>query len=213
MAAWVSLGVSIAALVASVVALYRSYLAPSRVWSVPGALRLRIYRYDGGGSHWWVPVFHVTVSFTNVGARPGTVDGLRLRVTRVGVVPSDNFETFRPIVTLGESLGLKNDSREEREVWLEEAAEWSPFVVLPKASVSQHLVFQAGAWDVPVERPLRVILERHDGRGEDWVAVESWKLEIDAASWLRMAEGMAMPGRAGSRVDTGPRSFPESLAS
>lgn len=53
----------------------------------------------------------------------GVVDGLRLRVHHVGIQPTDNYQTFVPVVVLEKSLGLPWDSRESREKWLEGSPE------------------------------------------------------------------------------------------
>jgi hypothetical protein len=209
---WISLAVSAIALVTSLVALYRAYLAPARIRAVVGTMRLRLYEYTDGSDTWHMPVFHVTCSFTNEGARVGVVDGLRLRVHHVEVAPQDNYQTFVPIVVLERSLGLPWDSRESREKWLEESPEWSPATVLPKASVTQHVAFQSDSWDVPVRHNLKADLEIHTDATGDWRPVSSWDIGLTGDSWSWASQGMPIPARPQSHVDSGPRRYPEDLA-
>jgi hypothetical protein len=207
----VSIAVSALALAASIVALYRSYLAPARIEAVPGGLRLRLYDYSEPSAPWWMPVFHVTVTFANVGARAGTVDGLRLRVRRTGVEPADNFETFHALVTLNKALGLGHDTRERRDRWLEASPEWSRFLLLGQRTLTQNLVFQSGGWGEPIVRPLEITLEMHGTGAGGWNVLEGWTMDFSPDAWPLVAEGMPMPGYARSHVDPGPRTFPEHL--
>jgi hypothetical protein len=212
MTTWISLVVSGVALVTSLVALYRAYLAPAKVRTVIGTMRLRLYEYTNDSDVWHMPVFHLTCSFTNEGAKIGVVDGLRLRVHHVGIQPTDNYQTFVPVVVLEKSLGLPWDSRESREKWLEGSPEWSPFAVLPKATITQHLAFQSESWDVPVKHDLRATLEVHTDPDRDWHDISSWDLRLAAGNWSLASQGMPVPARSRSHVDSGPRQYPEDLA-
>jgi hypothetical protein len=64
---------SVLALGASLVALYRTHFTPFRPKITAGVLRVRVYPNEGTSERWVVPVFHVTVSVTNEGARAGAV--------------------------------------------------------------------------------------------------------------------------------------------
>jgi hypothetical protein len=203
--------VSGVALVTSLIALYRAYLAPPRIRAVIGTMRLRVYEYRHESDVWHMPVFHLTCSFTNEGAKVGVVDGLRLRVHHVDVPPADNYQTFVPIVVLEKSLGLPWDSRESREKWLEGSPEWSPFVVLPKATITQHLALQSESWDTPVRHDLDASLEIHTETDHDWRHVSSWHVRLAKGGWSLAAQGMPIPARAESHVDTGPRKHPDDL--
>jgi hypothetical protein len=147
------IALSVLALAASLVAFYRTHFIPFRPKTTAGGLRFRVYPYEEKGRRWVVPVFHLTVSVTNEGTRAGTVDGFRLRATYPGVPPEDHFETFVPVVSLERTLGMAYDTKEAREAWLEENPEWVPFIVLPKATVTQHLALQSQAWDAAVMHP------------------------------------------------------------
>jgi hypothetical protein len=209
---WISLLVSAVALAASLLALYRAYLAPAKIRAIVGTMRLRLYEYSHESTVWHMPVFHLTCSFTNEGAKVGVVDGLRLRVHHVGVAPQDNFQTFLPLVVLERPLGLPWDSRESRDKWLEESPEWTPFAVLAKATVTHHLAFQSASWDVPVHHDVEAKLEIHARRGRRWRHVDTWTVRLTEEKWQLVAQGMPIPARAESHVDTGPRSHPDDLA-
>jgi hypothetical protein len=211
MSGWASFGVSAVALLVSLVVLRKSYLAPATIKVVPGVLRLRLYPYSNADRDWQMPAFSLTVSLTNEGARTGVVDGMRLRVTYSGVDPPDNYETFDALVHLERPLGLRVDTREQRDLWLESSPEWSPVAVLAKETVTQHLIFQAGPWMTPVHRPVRVILQVHIDRGSVWRTIETWTVALDAQAWSFLGQGSPWPGYSDSRVDSGQPVYPEDL--
>jgi hypothetical protein len=209
---WISLVVSVVALVTSGVALYRAYLAPAKIRVVIGTPRLRMYEYsNANGDIWHMPVFHLTCSLMNEGAKVGVVDGLRLRINHVGVKPADNYQTFAPVVVLERSLGLPWDSRESREKWLEESPEWAPVVVLPKTTITQHLAFQSESWDVPIRHDLKAKLEVHTDAERHWRYVSSWDIKLGQGNWSSASHGMPIAARPYLHVDIGPRRYPDDL--
>lgn len=210
MTAWISLAVATLALVASAFSVYRTQLAPAHIQTLCGVLRLRLYPYSNETERWFMPVFAVSVSFTNEGARAGVVDGLRLRVNHLGVDPADNFEIFSPVVHLDRPLGLRPDTRENREEWLDASEEWASFTVLTRQTITQHLAFQSTAWIAPVKWPLRVSLEVHTSN-QDWETVGDWEVELNEDQWGLLARGGSCPGHDLSAVDQGPGVSPGGL--
>jgi hypothetical protein len=206
-----SIVISVLALTVAAAALYRTHLAPFSPVAVVGVLRLRVYPWSIQGREWVIASIHLTLSVANEGARTGIVDSLRVVVRYRDADPPDNFETFGPVVVLAQSLGITADTTDARREWLDKSPEWGPLLVLPKQTVTQHLVFESGPWYKRVFQPMEITLEMHSSASADWVTVEQWTLQIDRDSWPHLLGGSAYPGRAASWVDMGAPARPEDL--
>lgn len=172
---------------------------------------MRIYDYSRDDEPWFMPVFFTTISFTNEGAKAGVVNGLRLRVHHAGVEPADNYQTFVPLVALDRPLGVGWDSRKSREKWLDKSPEWLPFVVLPKATVDQHLVLQSDAWPGAITHDLIATLELHTDGRSDWRSIDSWNVRLSRGNWDLAGQGMPVPAVPSSYIDSGARQHPDNL--
>jgi hypothetical protein len=135
-----------------------------------------------------------------------------MRVTHTGIKPTQNFELFSPIAALAEPLGLRTDSLEDRNAWMDSNPEWSPFPVLPRETVVQNLVFQGDAWQRPVDYPLELVLQMHTKGAAEWKDVERWTIHLDEDDWPHLAGGSPYPGVTDSRPHHGSRVHPSDLA-
>jgi hypothetical protein len=208
---WISLAVSAIALATSLVALYRAHLAPATIRAVVGTMRLRLYEYTDGSDTWHMPVFHVTCSFTNEGARVGVVDGLRLRVHHVELAPQDNYQTLSrcgPGAIAGAAVGLKGVEREMagRVAGVVPCDCTAKGVSHPARCLPIRRLGRAGP-SQPQGRP-RI----HTDAAGDWRPVSSWDIGLTGDSWAWASQGMPVPARPHSHVDSGPRRYPEDLA-
>src|ERR1039457_316673 len=91
---YVALGVSVLALVASGVTLWRTHLAPMRVLVACGPLTLRITPFRARDERWFVADVKIDLTFTNSGARPGVVRNIRMRADYPGLPISHAREFF-----------------------------------------------------------------------------------------------------------------------
>jgi hypothetical protein len=197
-----ALVISGVALLVAIIALWRNQLSPGRIQAVAGALRLHVHPYEKKGVHWVVPALHLTVNFTNAGAKPTTVEAIRIRMSYLDIQPEGNFEEFNPVVVPQEQPGPKRDDPKRRDERLGQESEWVPVVVLPGESSTRHIICQALAWDNPPLGRANATLEVKV-TGKDWKAVEGWKFDLDGGMWHYLYGGTSFPGykEPGPRLD------------
>jgi hypothetical protein len=178
-----SFAVALVAVAISLVSLYRSQLAPFRVVTVVGDLRLRIDRIKDSGQSWYMVHADIPVQVVNSGARIGRILGYRLRVSYPSLPIEGAYETF--------SAAFVADQRALMTGGLKAAIIdfWTPFSILPKAAVHQHIVFNR-RWDDPVvAEKIRFTLQQARDGQEGWADVGSWELDIDVESFAEMVRG------------------------
>src|SRR6266849_8692317 len=140
--------ISLVALGVSLAALWKSHLAPFSPRPLAGRLKLRIYPIRSENHEWFIASFDLPISVTNEGARPGVLEGLRLRLHFPQIPIPDNCEYLRPVFEV--------DTADAREIgknrfdWIDKivVGDWMPFTVLPKATVTKHFVFES-RWEEP----------------------------------------------------------------
>lgn len=76
---YIALGVSGLALFVSGLSLWRTNFSPMRLLVASGVLDLRITPFRSSKSRWFVIDAIADFTFTNAGARPGVVQGIRLK--------------------------------------------------------------------------------------------------------------------------------------
>jgi len=89
----ISLVIGVAALTASLVALWRTHLSGFQPKTVVGPLTMRIFPITNDESKWFIASFLSSLTVTNNGASPGAVTGLRLKLQFSGL-KADAFETI-----------------------------------------------------------------------------------------------------------------------
>jgi hypothetical protein len=178
-----SFAVALVAVAISLVSLYRSQLAPFRVVTVVGDLRLRIDHVKDGGQSWYMAHADIPVQVVNSGARIGRILGYRLRVSYPSLPIEGAYETFRTVFVA--------DQRALMTVGLKAAVIdiWTPFSILPKAAVHQHIVFNQ-RWDYPVvAETIRFTLQQARDGQEGWADVGSWESGVDVELFAEMVRG------------------------
>jgi hypothetical protein len=186
-----SLVVSVVAVCLSLVALWKGYFAPFSPLSLAGNLGFRVYPFSDDKERWFVASFDIPIIVTNAGAKPGFVIALRLRLHFPELPFADNYELVFPNWELNpEKVNLIDQNR---MTWIDEVvlADFSPFVVLPKATVVKHLTFET-RWDKPVVQK-RVIasLEMRSDRSATWKKVTQWEFAMDPWLWVDLEHGKA----------------------
>lgn len=203
---------SVIALALSAYAVWRTHLRPASLDAVVSPLSLRVYPFDRAGHHWVVPAFHVTLAFTNDGARPGTVEDIRLVVEYPEL---DGIrETFAPLTLQDGPMGFKHETTHDRSARLGTEPEWMPVVVPPGETVTRHVEMTSGAWDWPPIGSLKLTMH-FKAPSHDWQVIESWSQELAAKSWHFTYGGMpSYAVRSTSEPDPAPRApeFSETFA-
>jgi hypothetical protein len=173
--------ISVIAVTLSLIALWKTHFAKSRFIPMVGNLRLRIYPIKNEDRRWYIPSFDVPVSITNEGARPGKILGIRLLIKFPDLPIPDNKECFNPKW----EVDGKQICR-ERFKWINEAtvADWMPFVVLPKETVTKHLVFESSSWTEPViQNRVTCIMEIRTDTDQTWKEIAKWDASLTAKVW------------------------------
>jgi len=183
---------SFIALCVSCIALWKGHFARFSPLALAGNLRHRVYPIRSGDRHWYISSFDLPVSITNPGARPGLVTGLRLRLHYPELPFAGNYEF------ISAQWELKPDKvnciDKNRFEWLPEvtSCEWSPFVILPKATSAKHILFEA-RWEEPViQKRIVATLELQADWRTEWLNVTDWQLVIIPPIWIDLVNGGAV---------------------
>ena len=183
-----SVTISVAAFIISAIALWQSHFSRFTPVYTVGNLRIKIYPIRNGEERWYLPSVDVPVSITNEGARSGKVVGLRIRTKFPDLPISNNYEIFPPLCEV--DYKVFEPFINKRFEWLDNAVlgEWSPFVVLPKQTVTKHLVFET-RWDEPVIQDNVVFeLEMYTDVSKKWKKLAEWEFHLSPAVWSELAE-------------------------
>lgn len=181
-----SLAVSIAAAVASLVALWRGYLAKFAPLVTVGVLRQRVIPIRNEDSKWYIYLVDLPVAIANGGARPGTVLGMRLHLHFPGVPIPNNYER---IYAVREVDPVKsNSTSKDFFAWLDDVqiADWMPFTVVPGATIRKHFHFQT-RWDQPVvQKNCECGLQILTDSSPDWSQVARWDITLGMPVWSEL---------------------------
>jgi hypothetical protein len=158
-------------------------LAPFKVVTVVGDLRLRIDQIKDGGQSWYMAHADIPVQVVNSGARIGRILGYRLRVSYPSLPIEGAYETFSTVFVADQRALITGGLKAAIIDF------WTPFSILPKAAVHQHIVFNQ-RWDDPVvAETIRFTLQQARDGQEGWVDVGSWESDIDIESFDAMVRG------------------------
>ena len=172
--------ISVIAVVLSLIALWKTHFAKSKFIPIVGTLRLRIYPIKNERERWFIPSFDIPVSLTNEGARPGKILGLRLSIKFPDLPIPDSREYFYPKW----EVDAKQICRERFE-WINEATigDWMPFVVLPKETVTKHLVFESKWFDPVIQNEVTCAMEIYTDVDPTWKDIAKWYVRLSARDW------------------------------
>jgi hypothetical protein len=187
-----SLVISLAAIAISVLALWKTHFAPFSALAVAGRLVLRIYPIRSDNERWFIVSLDIPVSVTNEGARPGVINGLRLRLHFPEIPIPENCEFINPCFEIA-PRNAKHISANRFE-WTDKIVmgDWMPFTVVSKATVTKHFVFESRWEDPVIQGVVNCTLEIRSG-SDEWLEVTSWRLTLDAQIWCELVdEGVAL---------------------
>ena len=184
----VTLLISLAAIVLSLAAFWKTHLSPFSAITLAGRLRLRIYPIrNENKDRWFIPSLDVPVSVTNEGARPGVIDGLRLRLHFPKLPIPGNCEFLPPSFEVNPANA--NEISSARFDWIDKivVGEWMPFIVLSKATVTKHFIFESH-WEEPVIQEVVDCSLEMRARAGQWKTVTTWHLCLDEAFWSLLTD-------------------------
>jgi hypothetical protein len=155
--------------------LWRTHLARFKPSVVAGLIRHRMCAFKSEGSQWYISSFDLPLTVVNEGARSGQVRGLRLRLSYPRLPIPNNYELVEATFELPpQEASMISQNRLE---WLQKATvtRWMPFIVLPRASVTKHVIFDA-RWEAPVvQKEVEIELQMLTERSQDWMPVADYK--------------------------------------
>jgi hypothetical protein len=185
-----SIVISIAAIAISLLALWKTHFSSFSALSIAGQLVLRIYPIKSGDEGWFIASLNVPISVTNQGARPGVINGLRLRLHFPKIPIPGNCDIIEPTFEIAPV-----DAREisqHRFEWIDKIVvdDWMPFIVLPKTTVTKHFVFEK-RWEDPVIQELINCTLEMRSDSDTWHEVTSWHLSLRPEFWSELVSGGA----------------------
>jgi hypothetical protein len=184
-----SLGIALVAVLISLISLYSSNLAPFKIAATAGDLRFRIYPIKNGDQSWYSASADIPIQAVNTGARVGRILLCRLRASYPSLPVSGAYEVFRASFIVDYKAFAS--SGHNRFKWISNAviSDWKPSIVLPKATVDQHVIFET-RWDKPVvsDSIVFTLQQRRDG-SSGWADIGTWELDIDEGMFADLARG------------------------
>ena len=179
----VSIFISLGALAVSLFTLWRSHLAGFQPLCTVGEIGIRVFPIRSANLKWYIPSFDTVVTVTNGGARAGTVQSARMALHYPQLPIPKNVEYIYARFEVDTVAFMRTDKN--RFSWFDKVivADWHPFHVLPKQTVSKHLLFES-RWEEPVvQDDVRVTLEIFLGSSSGWCPVASWKVLLLKDMW------------------------------
>jgi len=78
--------------------------------------------------------------------------------------------------------------------WIDEvvAADWSPFVILPKTTATKHILFEANWGEPVIQKRIVATLELQADWRNKWLTLTEWKLALLPKLWVDLANGSCM---------------------
>jgi len=179
--------ISFLAFIVSLISLWKNYFTKFNPLCTTGDLSFRIYPIKSGPEKWYLPSYIIAVSITNKGnAMPGKVLGLRIVLSFPKLSIPDNREIFYPKWEI--DYNKFKQKAKYRFNWIDEAVinDWMPFVVLPKMTVTKHLIFES-RWEEPViQDEILIKLEMFLDSKKNWVEIERWKTSLTPHYWSEL---------------------------
>lgn len=185
---WISLIAalfSLAAIVVSGIALWKSHFVKFTPLVSVGSCRLRIYPIKSGEERWYISSFDIPLSFTNQGAQAGRINDIRVKVSYPNLPIQGHYEMFYPKWDVnGRELS------HQRFTWIENSVkeDWMPFIILPRETKNKHLIFET-RWDEPViqDKVLCELEIKYDEK-PNWIKINDWDFKLTKRHWYDMAE-------------------------
>lgn len=193
---WLPIALSALAAVLASVALWRTHFAAFNPVVAPGLLRWTLTPIRNGPDKWYIVSFMIPVAIANSGARPGVILGMRVKLHFPKVGPRNNRTLLQARFCVDAS-GVR-DTTAARFKWLENyATDWLPFVVLPRETVFQHILFET-RWDilVVVQEEAMATLEIYSDRRlrRKWRAVACWRVNLSPSTVSLLLSSKSMIG-------------------
>jgi hypothetical protein len=195
----IPVGISILALILSLISLWRSHLAPFKLKVAYDAPHFCIYKYEIGKDLWWIPSIDLGMTFHNVGSRSGQVLDVRALLR---LEDKDGRITIYPFYPQWIVDYKKfNSIQRKRFQWLNEAVarKWYPIFLSPKKQVSYHIVLEKMPWEVIREGFLTLELQVFSTQKRNWKTIHNFSVGIPLTK--AVYEGSESYGFFDDRID------------
>jgi hypothetical protein len=183
-ASLVSIIIASLALLVSLVALWKTHFAKGRVVSAVGSLRVHLYPFRNEKARWYISGFDAPFTLTNAGARPVLITATRLRFHYADIPIPENREFIYPKWEI-EPAEAGQISARKRFEWIDTLTKGKAmaFPLIPKETVTKHLIYET-RWDDPVvQKRVKVALEIKIDGVKAWQEIGDWQISLSAATW------------------------------
>jgi hypothetical protein len=179
----ISIAISTAAFILSIIALWQTHFAKFKLVNTVGNLQIRIYPLQHKKEKWYLPTIDVPISLTNEGASVGKVLGLRIRINFPDLPKPNNYQIINPKCEV--DFKKFESTSNQFFKWMDEAIlrEWMPFVVLPKQTITKHLVFQSRWEKVIIQDKVIFELEIYTNIKKKWQRIAQWDATLSSEVW------------------------------
>ncbi|MGE8600496.1 hypothetical protein [Acinetobacter seifertii] len=204
--------IAILSLLVSAITLWRSHFALLKPISIAGRLQHRIYPIKSDNSQWFLSSFDIPVSLCNSGAQPLLIQDMRLKLHYCDIPILKNHEFIQAKWEIDQGSVSKIDKN--RFQWIDDICpiDWMPFSILPKVTVTKHLIFES-RWDKPViQNEIQVELQALTTGSDNWVVLGMWNIHLDSMIWSELVNvGTSISYKEKKGVVQHPKTYPEDL--
>lgn len=179
---WITIAISILALILSLISLWKSYLAPFKLKVAHDAPTFALYKITSEISGdfeniWWIPSFDIGFTFHNLGIRSGELTDIRL-LTKLKSSDSEKKYTFYAKWIVDYAKFQQN--RTDRFKWIEDSIkqDWYPLIFAGNEQKSFHIIFEGFRWDEKFTGILNIYLEIFSSQKKKWIECDRYCLTI-----------------------------------
>jgi hypothetical protein len=180
---WIPIGISILALVVSLVSLWRSFLSPFKLKVSFDAPTFTLYKItpkmSGGTSTWWIPSFDMGFTFYNIGSQVGEITDIRLSAALKN--EKGEIEKVYPFfATWVVDYPTFNRDAPDRFKWLDTSMvrEWYPMFLTGNSQQAIHLVLESDRWEKRFVGTFELTLEIFTSENKAWTTHATYRFPI-----------------------------------
>lgn len=175
--------IAVSAVITSLIALWKTHFARFRPICTAGDISFRVYPMRQDEQRWFMASVYAPISIANEGARPGVILGLRISLSFPDLPIPGSREIFYPRWEV-DPVKFRQIGRERFE-WIDRATlgTWMPFVVLPRTTVTKHLVFETRWEDPVVQDRVSFALEIYTDSRRHWTEIARCEMPLSASEW------------------------------
>jgi hypothetical protein len=169
---WITIGISILALIFSLTSLWKNYLAPFKLKVCHDSPTFSLYKItpkiSGGRKTWWIPSIDMGFTVHNLGCKSGEVTDIRLLTKLKSKNYEKKYTFYAKWIVNFVKFKKKETSRFE---WIHDSIEreWYPLILAGNEQKSIHIVFEGGRWDKKFIGTLSLCLQIFSSQKKKWI--------------------------------------------